>query len=189
MSYFDDAENVNSYIKMTDGADGSHLVNLLKKYLHRDAGVLELGMGPGKDLDMLSESFQVTGSDNSQVFLDLYRERNASADLLFLDAVTLDTQRKFNCIYSNKVLHHLTRGELKHSFQRQWRILKNDGVVLHSFWLGDKEEEMHGLRFVYYTETSIQEVIGKNWQIVEFETYTELSDDDSFYIVLKKLSE
>jgi len=103
MSYFDDEKNVEEYVKMAEGYDGRTLIDILKKYLRNGSTVLELGMGPGKDFEILGESFRVTGSDNSKVFLDRYRERNATADLVLLDATKMDINRRFDCIYSNKV--------------------------------------------------------------------------------------
>ncbi len=49
------------------------LLKVLKNYVEKDSKVLELGMGPGKDLDLLSNSYIATGSDSSKVFLELYR--------------------------------------------------------------------------------------------------------------------
>ena len=49
------------------------LLKVLKKYVEKDSKVLELGMGPGKYLDLLSNSYIATGSDSSKVFLELYR--------------------------------------------------------------------------------------------------------------------
>ena len=42
-------------LKATDRAKGSTL--------------LELGMGPGKDLDLLKKTYSVTGSDSSKIFV------------------------------------------------------------------------------------------------------------------------
>lgn len=53
-------------------------------------------MGPGKDLQLLSGFFQVTGSDNSGVFLERYGKANPDADLMLFDAVTMDTDRRFD---------------------------------------------------------------------------------------------
>lgn len=48
-------------------------------------------MGAGKDLDLLSRSYRVIGSDNAQTFLDIYRQKNPHADLLLLVAVSIET--------------------------------------------------------------------------------------------------
>ena len=170
---------------MADGYDGRELIENLKKHLAAGSKVLELGMGPGKDLDVLKETYTATGSDNSNVFLELYREQHPDADILLLDAVEMNTSRSFDCIYSNKVLHHLTKQELTQSIMRQCKMLKNGGLLFHSFWHGDKEESYEGLRFVYYTELTLQETLGNSVDKVKVERYREMEDEDSFYVILK----
>jgi len=186
MGYFDDEKNIQEYIKMSEGYDGRELIDTLKKYLKKGSTLLELGMGPGKDLDILSENFQVTGSDNSSAFRDLYRKRNKTADLIVLDAAKMDTNRKFDCIYSNKVLHHLSREDLRNSLGRQLLNLNSKGILFHSLWYGDKEEEYSGLRFVYYTEKSILEMIKPDYEVLDIQIFSEMGKDDSMYIVLRK---
>jgi SAM-dependent methyltransferase len=186
MGYFDDQKNVEAYVKMAEGFDGRELIGILKRYLSDGSTVLELGMGPGKDLEILSESFQATGSDNSRAFLDRYMKINAEADLVLLDAVEMGIDRRFDCIYSNKVLHHLTREELKESLKRQWTVLSNNGILFLSFWYGDKEEEISGMRFTYYTEETFGEIVGSEYEILETTKYTELDKNDSMFVVLRK---
>ena len=188
MSYFDCVDNVDEYIKMAEGYDGRELIAILREYLASGAAVLELGMGPGKDLDLLSEYYSVTGSDNSQTFIDRYQKDHPDADLILLDAVKMQTGRQFDGIFSNKVLHHLTRKQLEHSFERQSQVLTGAGIALHSFWYGDKEEEFSGLRFVYYTEQTINHVIGESFELFQLQRYTEIDDHDSFFIILRKRS-
>jgi cyclopropane fatty-acyl-phospholipid synthase-like methyltransferase len=186
MGYYHTPESVDQYIDMAEGYDGRELIEVLKKYLPPGSTVLELGMGPGKDLDLLGESFQATGSDVSLTFLDRYRAQHPDTDLLLLDAVTLDTERNFDAIYSNKVLMHLTRDELRASLHRQAEALHDGGLLLHSFWYGDKQEDFDGLLFVYYTEKSFAQLIGPAFAIVEAERYAEMDEDDSIYFVLRK---
>jgi cyclopropane fatty-acyl-phospholipid synthase-like methyltransferase len=186
MGYFDNEMNVDAYIRTTEGVDGRKLVAALRKYLEKGSSVLELGMGPGKDFEILGEFFQVTGSDNSKVFLERYRKRNAGADLVLLDAVTMNIGRRFDGIYSNKVLHHLTGEEIRESFKAQANVLNSRGILFHSFWYGDKEETFPGLRIVYYTEETFGEIIGDEYEIVTLERYSELEQDDSIFFVLRK---
>ena len=42
---------------MAEGYDGSELIDELRNYLKDEASVLELGMGPGKDLDILNKYY------------------------------------------------------------------------------------------------------------------------------------
>jgi cyclopropane fatty-acyl-phospholipid synthase-like methyltransferase len=186
MGYFDTEEGVNEYIEIAEGYDGRELVEALGEYLPEGATVLELGMGPGKDLDLLAANYTVTGSDSSRIFVERYGQAHPYADLIVLDAATMATERRFDGIYSNKVLHHLTREELKESFARQALVVKDGGVLLHSFWLGDKEEVMQGLRLVYWTESALEKALGDAYDILETARYTEMEDDDSFYVILKR---
>ena len=186
MGYFDSEENVNAYIAMADGYDGADLIALLRRYLPEGSSVLELGMGPGKDLDLLRQSYRVTGSDISRVFLDRYKKDHPEADLLLLDATSLDTDRTFDCIYSNKVLHHLSKEALETSLRRQKAVLNDAGMLLHSFWYGTGDEEHHGLRFTYYTEPDLRAAVCDGFDIVALEPYKEMNDGDSLYILLRK---
>ena len=187
MSYDDNPQNVAQYIKMAEGYDGAHLISILKEHLASGATVLELGMGPGVDLEILSRDFQVTGSDRAQPFLDLYRQHHPEADLLLLDAITLETDRKFDGIYSNKVLHHLAVDELKCSFERQAQLLNPGGVALHSLWHGNRVEEMAGMRFIYHTSMTLKPLYEQDFVLLKSGEYTEMEADDSLYIVLQKL--
>ncbi len=186
MGYFDDRKHAEEYIEMAEGYDARELIEVLQRYLPEGATLLELGMGPGTDLDLLSQIYQVTGSDSAQTFLDIYREQNSEADLMLLDAATLDTDRKFDGIYSNKVLHHLTEDELAQSLLRQKATLNPQGILFHSFWYGEEEEFFHGLRFRQYTEEMLLRIIKPHFEVLAMERYTEMEDDDSVYLVLRK---
>lgn len=181
MGYFDNKKNIEEYIKMAEGYDGRELIEILKKYLPENSSVLELGTGPGKDLEILSKVFIVTGSDNSQTFLDRYKKRNKTTNLVLLNAVTMDLDRKFDCIYSNKVLHHLNREELIESLIMQSKVLNSNGILFHTLWYGDKEEKFSGLRFVYYTEETFRKIDGNEYEILDLKRYSEMEKDDSLY--------
>ena len=185
MGFFDTEKGVEQYIKIAEGYDGAELIKTLQKYLPENSTILELGMGPGKDTDILKKSYVVTGSDNSQIFLDKYKKNNPDADLLFLDATTLQTQQKFDCIYSNKVLHHLTREDLIKSLQRQKETLNPNGIMLHSFWKGSKTENVEGLIFTYYEMDDLKKMTESDFEILATETYTEMEKDDSIYVILR----
>ena len=189
MGFFDSEKGVDEYLKMAEGYDGLELIKILQDLLPEKSTVLELGMGPGKDLDILSKTFTVTGSDSSQIFLDRYKKQNPDVDLLKLDAVTIPTDRTFDCIYSNKVLHHITRDDLKKSFQRQKEILNPNGIAFHSFWKGDKDENYDDLLFTKYQIDGLKEIIGDLFDILTIKVYAEMEKDDSIFVVLNKRSD
>jgi trans-aconitate methyltransferase len=186
LGYFDDLENVQEYMKMVAGYDGQDLIKNLEAYLKPGSTLLELGMGPGKDLDLLQKKYAVTGSDSSEVFLELYRKQNPAVDLLKLDALTLNTDRKFDCIYSNKVLHHLKRDTLPISLEKQHELLNPDGILFHTFWKGKGEEIHHDLLFVYYTQDDLISIVPDRYKILKNVLYKEDEKDDSIILILQK---
>lgn len=186
MAYYDDEKNVEQYIKMAEGYDGKVLIDELRKHLHDNSTILEIGMGAGKDLLMLSEHYTVTGSDSSQIFLDHFRAKHPKLDAIYLDATAINTNRRFDAIYSNKVLYHLTQEQLTESLKQQANILNPNGIALHSFWHGEGDEAMYGLHFAYYSEATLSEVVGDEYDVIEIARYTEGEKDDSLFIILKK---
>ncbi len=183
MGYFDNKENVEDYVAMVAGFDGRRLIKRLREHLAPRSTVLELGMGPGVDLDILEDTFTATGSDLSKLFLDRYREQKRNANLMLLDAVTIHTDRTFDGIYSNKVLHHLTEDELHKSLARQVQVLNPGGLIMHAFWHGTEKSEMQGLLFNYYLEDELSAIIGQHFDIIEMQCYREDDVDDSVYVV------
>lgn len=186
MGFFDSEEGVLQYEKMAEGYDGRELIERLQTHVPNGATVLELGMGPGTDLDILLQSYAAVGSDASALFIERYAKRGGSAEALLLDAVTLETDRRFDAIYSNKVMHHLTRDQLRRSLLRQVELLTPGGIALHSLWYGDKEEEHAGMRFIYYTEATFAEHLPASLSVVQQQRYAEMEDDDSLVVVLQK---
>lgn len=188
MNYFDDSKNVEDYIKMCEGFDGNDHIEELKKHLKLNSSLLELGMGPGIDLDILKKSFKATGSDLSDIFIERYKKLHPESSVMNLDAVKLHTRKKFDCIYSNKVLHHLSRSDLEESITSQTKVLNPGGLIMHTFWKGDKEENLHGMRFVYYTEDKLKSLFQKLFKIIELTSYKEMEEDDSIRVIGKQLS-
>jgi cyclopropane fatty-acyl-phospholipid synthase-like methyltransferase len=187
MGHYDTKEGVEEYIKHSEKWNGKQLIKILLRYLPESSTLLELGMGPGRDFEVLRKAYLITGSDSSQVFLDRYKEKNKEADLLKLDAVTIPTKRKFDCIYSNKVLQHLTKEDLKKSLERQKEILNPNGIVFHALWRGDKIEEKKGLLFIYYQIDELKKIIGEDFDILDIQAFTEIEKNDSIYFILSKV--
>ncbi len=117
------------------------------------------------------------------VLFDRYRDSCPDSDLIQLDAVELDTERVFDCVYSNKVLHHLTDEELKQSFRRQKQVISENGLIMHSYWYGTGVEEHHGLRFVYQTEETLRSIVGAVFNVLDIVSYKEMEDDDSLICI------
>lgn len=185
--YYNTKESVEEYIELAKGVSGIELIEKLKQILPPNSTVLEIGSGPGTDWKILSESYQAIGSDNSTVFLNYLISKNPEGEFLDLDAITLKTNKRFDGIYSNKVLHHLRDTELVDSIERQHKVLNSNGIICHSFWKGDGYEIFKGLFVNYHSEVTIRELFSEHFEILSIEAYKEFEDNDSLLILGKRI--
>ena len=187
MNFYYQRENVDLYNEMARNYASDFLVKRVREYLPDHSTLLELGMGPGTDLLALSKFYEVTGSDVSPVFLDDFRSAHPEIEVLEVDAANFFLERKFDCIYSNKVLYHLSVSDFQKSLRLQAKHLNDGGILVMTLWYGAHREELYeGLRFVYYTEQEIRELIPDGLKIETIECYTEMEQNDSLLVVLKR---
>lgn len=184
--YYHTQESVDEYIQLSEGVNGSSLIQKLKSLLPEDSTVLEIGSGPGTDWQILNKTYQVTGSDNSIAFMNHLKAKNPEGLFLDLDAVTLKTDQTFDGIYSNKVMHHLKDDEFQHSIKRQSEILHSKGLVCHSFWKGEGSEIFKGLFVNYHTKESLEKAFTPYFEIIAINSYKEFDDGDSLLVIAKK---
>ena len=185
-NYYKTKESVEEYIKLAKDANGSQLIKKLKEFLLPNSLVLEIGSGPGTDFQILKKDYKVIGSDYSSEFLNRLINSNANGEFLKLDAITLETNKKFDGIYSNKVFQHLTDEELKQSIKRQTEVLNPNGVICHSFWKGEGEEVYNGLLVNYQLDKSIRALFEDYFEILMLEAYEEFEVEDSILLIGKK---
>lgn len=185
INFYDDPENVKKYIQMCKGYDGNNLYKLLSKSLPVKSSLLELGSGAGLDIEYLKRVYSVTGSDLSDAFLSVCEEKHPDVPFLKLNVKKLELNALYDCIYSNKVLHHLTKKELKSSLLQQAKFLSSNGLIAHSFWLGNKDEEMNGLLFTYYNQDELINHISGAYDIVSTLSYQEFEENDSLFVVAR----
>ena len=89
---------------MNEDCDGNNIDQSLSEHLPANATLLELGSGGGIDIDYLKRPYSVTGSDLSEAFLNIFKEKYPEISFLKLNAQQLALSEKYDCIYSNKVL-------------------------------------------------------------------------------------
>lgn len=184
--YYKTKESVEEYIELAKDVNGSELIEKLKQYLPLKSNLLEIGSGPGSDWEILSESYSVTGSDNSSEFLNHLTTKYPKGEFINIDAITIKSENKFDGIYSNKVLQHLKDNELIESIKRQSEVLNTDGIVCHTFWKGDDSEVFKGLFVNYQNEEGIKDLFNKYFDIISITTYAEFEEDDSILLIAKK---
>lgn len=142
-----------------------------------------MGSGPGTDWKILNDLYHVIGSDNSIEFLNHLINDNPNGEFLELDAITLKTDKKFDGIYSNKVLHHLSDSELIESVKRQYENLNPNGIICHSFWKGEGSEIFKGLFVNYHTSLEVNEIFKNHFEILTIDEYKEFEEDDSLLLI------
>lgn len=185
--YYDSKDSVKEYITAAKDVNSKPLIDMLRNYLEKGSSVLELGSGPGSDWRILSEHYQVTGSDMSLEFLSHLKQNNPTGQFIELDAATLETDQKIDGIYSNKVLHHLTDKELVQSIKRQLEILNKNGVVCHSFWKGKGTEEFKGMFVNYHDKEELYSLFQNGFELLAIEEYEEFEPNDSIVIIGRKI--
>ena len=184
--YYKTKESVTEYIKLAKDVNGKELIEKLEQILPLNSVLLEIGSGPGTDWKILNKFYRTIGSDNSTVFINHLISENPNGEFLELDAITLKTNMKFDGIYSNKVLHHLTDNELSESIKRQYELLNSNGIICHTFWKGEGSEVFKGLFVNYHSEVGLKEFFENYFEILSIANYKEFEDNDSFLLIGKK---
>ena len=187
MGFYDISENVDKYIEMCNDYDGKYIYQEIKKFLNEGSSVLELGSGPGLDIQFLNANYQVTGSDLSEQFISRLKNKFHNIPFLKINALDVDVKDKFDCIYSNKVLHHLTKEELLLSLSNQSNVLTSNGIIAHSFWIGEENQEMEGLLFTYYRKKELTDIISERFKILSTMSYKEFEESDSLFLIAQKI--
>lgn len=185
-AYYNTKESVEEYIELAKDVNGAELIEILKQVLPINSSLLEIGSGPGSDWGILKKSYAVTGSDNSSEFLDHLKAKYPNNEFLELDAVSLDINKTFDGIYSNKVLHHLKDNELKDSIKRQSEILNTNGIICHSFWKGKDFEIFKGLYINYHDDAGLKDFFEGYFEILSMISYQEFEEGDSILLIGKK---
>ncbi len=184
--YYKTKASVAEYIRLAKDVNGAELIDKLKAILPANSSVLELGSGPGSDWEILSRTYKVWGSDFSDHFLEHLRKVYPTGTFLTLDASTLETDLRFDGIYSNKVLHHLTDKDLQQSAARQADILNPKGIICHSFWKGEGSETFKGMFVNYHTESELRAIFGAHFEVISISPYAEFEANDSLLLIGRK---
>jgi cyclopropane fatty-acyl-phospholipid synthase-like methyltransferase len=184
--YYNNKESVKEYINLAKDVNGKQLIEKLKQVVPLNSTLLEIGSGPGTDWRILNKSYKVIGSDNSNEFLKHLISENPVGEFLELDAISLNTDKTFDGIYSNKVMHHLSDSELEDSVKRQHEILNTCGIICHSFWKGEGTEIFKGLFVNYHNESNLKQVFKDYFEIISIEIYNEFEEGDSLLILGRK---
>ena len=184
--YYKTKDSVEEYIRLAKDVNGRALIDIFRTYLQAGSSVLELGTGPGTDWNILKNDFDVTGSDNSEEFIKHLVASNPNGRFIEIDGATINADEKFDGIYSNKVLHHLTDAEFTDSIKRQYEVLNDNGIICHSFWKGEGSEVFKRLFVNYHTTDSLRSFFEEHFEVLFLDAYAEFDEEDSLLLIGRK---
>lgn len=111
----------------------SDIISILREELPRFKKVLELGSQKGDDLKLLNEYFEVVASEDTKVKTRYLKDEFIDIRVILLDAISMDTHKKFDCIYSKNIFDNNSLYEISQSFENQKKVLNKEGLIFHIF--------------------------------------------------------
>lgn len=158
LEYYD--KNCDEYFQNTVFVDLSHLYFKFIEKLPKEAKVLDLGCGSGRDsLYFKNQGYNVTAIDGSKELADL-ASKLIKQDVIVSNFEELELSDKFNGIWACASLLHLNEIELEKLLTKLEKSLVKDGILYISFKYGTKEYvDDKGRYFNCYTEETIKRLI------------------------------
>lgn len=67
-----------------------------------------------------------------------------------------------------------------------FQVLQPSGIICHSFWKGEGDEEFKGMYVNNHTEDEIERLFSPNFELLLLKVYQEFETDDSLLLIAKK---
>lgn len=149
--------NAEKYAKQTYHADLSHLYAPFLALLPRNARILDVGCGGGRDLRAFSErGYEPFGIDPSPALVEIARQYSG-AEIAVANVEAIEFEEKFDGVWACASLLHLPRAELPNALKHIHRSLIAGGVLFLSVQTGHGEEFGEDGRFyTRYDESEIR---------------------------------
>ena len=145
-----------------------NIIKILEGKLAKYKNILEISSKEGKDLEILDAYYEVVASEDEKIKTRYLKDKYIDIRVILLEAVAVDTHKKFECIFSRNVLDRLSLEDLKTSLENQKNILEGESLIFHIF---DKNR---------VSKNEIENIVSKNYEILESKI-----EDENFYILAK----
>ena len=108
-------------------------IEVLRDELPRFKKVLELGSKDGKDLKLLHEYYEVVASEDTKLKTRALKDEFIDIRVILLEPISMDTHKKFDCIFSRNLYDDLDENKIEVSFENQKKVLNENGIIFHIF--------------------------------------------------------
>lgn len=143
-------------------------ISILLKNLPKYKKILELGSKKGDDLKLLDEYYEVVASEDEKVKTRFLKDEFIDIRVIKVDKITLDTHKKFDCVFSNECLDDYSISDIKKSLENQKEVLNEGGIIFHIF---DSSK---------VNKDEILKLVKENHELIDSK-----NSNDKFYIIVK----
>lgn len=112
---------------------GDKIVKYSKRWIKKDANILDYGCGPGYLIKfLLNAGYKTSGMDFTHESVDIanekYKGKNNFRGAYYFDELSCNNQ--FDVIFNIEVIEHLTDDYLDDMFSKYKQLLTDDGIVI-----------------------------------------------------------
>lgn len=159
MTYYN--KKAKEFFEDTINVDLTNIYNEFLKHIKPKGKILDLGCGSGRDLLYFkNKDYEAYGLDNSEELIKL-AEEYTNEKIIKCDFRNINLNIKFDAIWANASLLHLTINELKSTITKLINHLNKNGTIYMSFKYGTFEGIRNDRHFTYFTEKTITSFLNK----------------------------
>jgi 2-polyprenyl-3-methyl-5-hydroxy-6-metoxy-1,4-benzoquinol methylase len=155
-------QNSVDYIYKTKDVDFSYLYTKLDIYTLLAKSVLDIGCGSGRDAVYFAKQGKcVTAIDFAQSIIEEAKTINNHENISYRvdDVNSYETCDKYDLIWANASLLHLTRAELSEVLISIKSMLSNGGYFYSCFKQGEgSSTDKFGRFYSYYSQSELEEI-------------------------------
>ncbi len=142
------------------------IIKILENHLPKYKRVLELGSKQGECLEILDGYYEVVASEDEKTKTRYLKDNYLDIRVILIEPVTLDSHKRFECVFSKNLLDELSIEQIDKSFENQKKLLENESLIFHIF---DESK---------VSKEEIEKLLLKNYKILDSN-----SKEGSFYIL------
>ena len=178
------------FINSTKDCDMHELYNLFESYLKDDSKkILDVGFGSGRDSIYFSKKYSVYSLDPSIEFCE-YGKSIGLKNIINKRIEDIDEIETYDGIWACASLLHVSSKDIKGTFIKCYKALKNDGIMYVSFKYGDFEGIRNERYYLDMNESKFKDIIKDTGFIIlqEFNSLDVRSNNETkwFNAIIKK---